>query len=169
MFLHVGFKFFINWLIFSIFPDPVPLHPVSQLTPLSPTFFALNFNSSCRRRPSLLLLSFYSAVVVTIGIYLGEPIRMPERCSTTQTEGVRRLTETMLCTSWSEFDSPGEHSCSHIRALPLHIQLHLFLPCTAHFRTPRGTKMMVLPSLSSTQTTPNNIYTAHENAQNRKQ
>ena len=37
MFLHVGFKFFINWLIFSIFPDPVPLHPVSQLTPLSPT------------------------------------------------------------------------------------------------------------------------------------
>jgi hypothetical protein len=72
-------------------------------------------------------------------------------------------------TSWSEFDSPGEHSCSHIRALPLHIQLHLFLPCTAHIRTPRGTKMMVLPSLSSTQTTPNNIYTAHENAQNRKQ
>jgi hypothetical protein len=72
-------------------------------------------------------------------------------------------------TSWSEFDSPGEHSCSHIRALPLHIQLHLFLPCTAHIRTPRGTKMMVLPSLSSTQTTPNNIYIAHENAQNRKQ
>ena len=48
-----------------------------------------------------LLLSFYSAVVVTIGIYLGEPIRMPERCSTTQTEGVRRLAETMLAWNYN--------------------------------------------------------------------
>ena len=47
-------------------------------------------------RVFLLLVSFYSAVVVAIGIWLGEPIRMPERCSLTQTEGVRRLAETML-------------------------------------------------------------------------
>jgi hypothetical protein len=54
----------------------------------------------CRQADSdsrtAVLLS-YSAVVVTIGIFLfGEPIRMPERCSITQTEGVRRLAETML-------------------------------------------------------------------------
>ena len=41
-------------------------------------------------------------------------------------------------TLWSEFNSPGEHSCSHIRALPLHTQLHLFLPCQGHKSFDKG-------------------------------
>jgi hypothetical protein len=49
----------------------------------------------CRQADSdsrtAVLLS-YSAVVVTIGIFLfGEPIRMPERCSIAQTERMRLL------------------------------------------------------------------------------
>jgi hypothetical protein len=39
-----------------------------------------------------------------------------------------------------EFGSPGEHSCSHTRALPLHIQFRPLLPQVKSYT------MMVLPS-----------------------